>query len=52
LISDLGFNAGVIGAAILVMENFDKENQLITTKQLKYGKNHKKLTTKNTLILN
>jgi glucokinase-like ROK family protein len=35
LISDLGFNAELIGAAVLVMQNFDKENktQLITTKQ-------------------
>jgi len=35
LISDLGFNAELIGTAVLVMENFDKENknQSITTKQ-------------------
>jgi len=35
LISDLGFNAELIGAAVLVMENFDKEikNHLITTNQ-------------------
>jgi len=35
LISDLGFNAELIGAAVLVMQNFDKENktELITTKQ-------------------
>jgi len=35
LISDLGFNAELIGAAVLVMQNFDKENktQLITTKE-------------------
>ena len=35
LISDLGFNAELTGAAVLVMENFDKENktQLIITKQ-------------------
>lgn len=34
LISDLGFNAELIGSAVLVMENFDKDNktQLITTK--------------------
>jgi len=34
LISELGFNAELIGTAVLVMENFDKEikNQLITTK--------------------
>jgi predicted NBD/HSP70 family sugar kinase len=35
LISDLGFNAELIGTAVLVMENFDKEikNQMITPKQ-------------------
>ncbi len=35
LISDLGFNAELIGTAVLVMENFDKEikNQIITPKQ-------------------
>jgi len=44
LISDLGFNAELIGAAVLVMENFDKEikNQLITTNQASMEK-----TTKN-----
>ena len=44
LISDLGFNAELIGTAVLVMENFDKENknQSITTKQLSMEK-----TTKN-----
>ena len=44
LISDLGFNAELIGTAVLVMENFDKENknQSITTKQLTMEK-----TTKN-----
>jgi glucokinase-like ROK family protein len=40
LISDLGFNAELIGAAVLVMENFDKEikNHLITTKQTRMEK--------------
>lgn len=35
LISDLGFNAELTGTAVLVMENFDKENktQLINTKK-------------------
>jgi glucokinase-like ROK family protein len=36
LISDLGFNAELIGTAVLVMENFDKENKnqsINTTKQ-------------------
>jgi len=35
LISDLGFNAELIGTAVLVMENFDKEikNQLFTQNQ-------------------
>ena len=35
LISDLGFNGELIGTAVLVMENFDKDNRnlLITTKQ-------------------
>jgi len=35
LISDLGFNAELIGTAVLVMENFDKENKnkTIITKQ-------------------
>ena len=35
LISDLGFNAELIGPAVLVMENFDKEikNQLFTQNQ-------------------
>jgi len=44
LISDLGFNAELIGTAVLVMENFDKEikNQLITTNQASMEK-----TTKN-----
>ena len=44
LISDLGFNAELIGAAVLVMENFDKEikNHLITTNQSSMEK-----TTKN-----
>ncbi|MHB8208441.1 ROK family transcriptional regulator [Mucilaginibacter sp.] len=43
LISDLGFNAELIGTAVLVMENFDKENknQLITTKQFTMEKNTK-----------
>ena len=43
LISDLGFNAELIGTAVLVMENFDKENknQSITTKQLSMEKNTK-----------
>jgi len=45
LISDLGFNAELIGTAVLVMENFDKENKnqsITTTKQLTMEK-----TTKN-----
>jgi len=44
LISDLGFNAELIGTAVLVMENFDKEikNHLITTNQSSMEK-----TTKN-----
>jgi predicted NBD/HSP70 family sugar kinase len=44
LISDLGFNAELIGTAVLVMENFDKEikNHLITTNQATMEK-----TTKN-----
>jgi predicted NBD/HSP70 family sugar kinase len=44
LVSALGFDAELIGTAVLVMENFDKENRnhLINTKQ----KNMKK-TTKN-----
>jgi len=35
MISDLGFSAELIGTAVLVMENFDKENknQSLTTKQ-------------------
>jgi glucokinase-like ROK family protein len=35
MISDLGFSAELIGTAVLVMENFDKENknQSITTKE-------------------
>ena len=43
LISDLGFNAELIGTAVLVMENFDKENknQSITTKQLTMEKTTK-----------
>jgi glucokinase-like ROK family protein len=43
LISDLGFNAELIGTAVLVMENFDKENknQSITTKQFTMEKNNK-----------
>jgi len=43
LISDLGFNAELIGTAVLVMENFDKENknQSITSKQLSMEKNNK-----------
>ena len=43
LISDLGFNAELIGTAVLVMENFDKENknQSITTKQASMEKNIK-----------
>jgi glucokinase-like ROK family protein len=43
LISDLGFNAELIGTAVLVMENFDKENknQLITPKQFTMEKNTK-----------
>jgi len=44
LISDLGFTAELTGTAVLVMENFDKENknQSITTKHLNMEK-----TTKN-----
>jgi predicted NBD/HSP70 family sugar kinase len=40
LISDLGFNAELIGTAVLVMENFDTENknQSITTKKLSMEK--------------
>jgi len=40
LISDLGFTAELTGTAVLVMENFDKENknQSITTKQLSMEK--------------
>jgi predicted NBD/HSP70 family sugar kinase len=43
LISDLGFNAELIGTAVLVMENFDRENknQSITTKQLSMEKTSK-----------
>jgi len=43
LISDLGFNAELIGTAVLVMENFDKEikNQSITNKQSTMEKNIK-----------
>ena len=43
LISDLGFNAELIGTAVLVMENFDKENKnhSITNKQLSMEKNNK-----------
>jgi glucokinase-like ROK family protein len=43
LISDLGFNAELIGTAVLVMENFDKEikNQSITSKQATMEKNIK-----------
>ncbi|MFI5157954.1 MAG: ROK family protein [Sphingobacteriales bacterium] len=43
LISDLGFNAELIGTAVLVMENFDKENknQSITNKQDTMEKNTK-----------
>jgi glucokinase-like ROK family protein len=35
LISDLGFDSEIIGAAVLVMENFDREtqNQIVTPKQ-------------------
>jgi len=40
LISDLGFNGELIGTAVLVMENFDKDNRnlLITTKQISMEK--------------
>ena len=43
LISELGFNAELIGTAVLVMENFDKENKnhSITTKQETMEKNNK-----------
>ena len=54
LISDLGFNAELTGAAVLVMENFDKENktQLITTKQAIMEKATKTNPKKNSLTLN
>ena len=49
LISDLGFNAELIGTAVLVMENFDKDikNQIITiNKHSNYGENQQKLKPK------
>ncbi|MGN6177634.1 MAG: hypothetical protein ACTHNW_00525, partial [Mucilaginibacter sp.] len=44
MISDLGFNAELMGTAVLVMENFDKDikNQLIiTNKPVSMDKNSK-----------
>jgi len=34
LISELGFDGEIIGAAVLVMENFDQEKLIINTKRI------------------